>query len=60
MVASSKQSFDFTAPLGGVIRGAGSSFRVSCDQRQRTKAGETVADNDGEQDMFSAAAIAAE
>lgn len=51
MVTSSNQSFDFTAPLGGVIRGAGSSFRVSCDERQRTKAGETVAYNDRDEEI---------
>jgi hypothetical protein len=60
MAASSNRPFDFATPLGGVIRGAGATFRVSVDRCRTAKVGETVADNDGEQDMFKAAGIAAE
>jgi hypothetical protein len=60
MVASSNQTFNFTTPLGGVIRGTGASFCFSFDKRQRAKAEDAVAVNDGEEDMFKAAGIAAE
>lgn len=60
MTASPNRVFNFVQPLGGALRGTGAPFRVSFDRRGTTKAGETVADNDGEEDKFSAAGIAAE
>ncbi len=60
MAPSSNQPFEFATPLGGVIRGARAIFRVNFDKRQCAKAGETVAVDHGDEDMFSAPAIAAD
>lgn len=58
MAAPSNHPFDFVQPLGGEICVSGAHFRVSFDKRQCAE--QTIADNDGEQNMFSAAGIAAE
>ena len=60
MALSPNHPPDFTTPSGGGIRGTSAIFRVSFGKRQHAKVDETVADNDGEEDMFSAAGIAAE